>query len=166
MPSDPLTEGSFAVCPARTDADLDATRALFRTYAAILPMKLDYQDFEGELASLPAKYQHPDGDLFLARAGDAQTPVGCVALRRLGEDVCELKRLYVDPTARAKGLGRALVGEALQCARRLGFKVMRLDTLVDMTLARKMYESMGFYEIAPYYETPVAHITVFLEKLL
>jgi len=132
---------------------------LFRGYAASLPVDLDYQDFDDELAALPGKYAPPKGVLLLAR--DADGALGCVGLRALAEGVCEMKRLYLLPAARGLGLGRALADAAVAEARRLGYRELRLDTLPTMARAIAMYEQMGFERIEPYYR-PTPPGTVFM----
>ena len=115
-----------------------------------------YQDFATELATLPGKYAPPAGDLLLARAPEG-TPLGCAALRPLGQGgCCELKRLYVVPGARGMGLGRALLDAVLETAARIGYREIRLDTLPDMRAALALYRQAGFAPIAPYYDTPLA----------
>ena len=115
-----------------------------------------YQDFATELATLPGKYAPPAGELLLAR-DPMGTPLGCAALRPLGQDgCCELKRLYVVPEARGMGLGKALLDAVLETAARIGYREIRLDTLPDMTAALALYRQAGFAPIAPYYDTPLA----------
>ncbi|SHJ08437.1 Acetyltransferase (GNAT) family protein [Roseomonas rosea] len=156
-------EASFEIGPARGAADLAAVAQLFRDYAASLGIDLGFQGFEAELAGLPGRYAPPGGALLLAR-GEAGDPLGCVALRQIGgEGACEMKRLYVAPTARGLGLGRALVEAILAEAARLGHAEMRLDSLPSMTGAIALYRSMGFTPIAPYYATPIAG-TMFLAR--
>lgn len=138
----------------------DAAR-LFRAYAASLPIDLAYQGFEAEVTGLPGAYAPPRGALLLARSSTGEA-IGCVALRLLTVDgLCEMKRLHVAPEGRGAGLGRALAEAILGEARRLGYREMRLDTLPSMTAALALYRSLGFVDVAPYYETPIAG-TVFL----
>jgi ribosomal protein S18 acetylase RimI-like enzyme len=154
---------AFRIAPVRDAADLDATVALFRAYAAALPIDLAYQGFEAELAALPGPYAAPTGELLLAR-NDSGAAVGCVGLRRLGPSgVCEMKRLYVDPAARGAGLGEALVAAIIAAAERLGYREMRLDTLPSMAGALALYRRAGFAPTAPYYDTPVAG-TLFMRR--
>jgi putative acetyltransferase len=137
-------------------ADFAAARVLFREYAAALGIDLCFQGFEAELDSLPEMYGAPEGCLVLARAGER--PVGCGALRRLtAGEVCEMKRLYV-----RAGLGRILAERLVAKGRSLGYAVMRLDTLAHMTAARRLYSSLGFVEIAAYYDNPLPNV-VYME---
>jgi putative acetyltransferase len=142
------------------EQDVESVRGLFREYADALGFDLCFQDFEQELATLPGRYLHPDGVLILALAADAA--VGCVALRRLGPDTCELKRLYVRLAHRGSGLGRRLVAAAIFHARELGYHRMRLDTVPSMNEAIALYRSFGFIETAPYRHNPVQG-AVFME---
>ena len=155
---------SPTIAPATTPDDLTAVRALFPAYADGLAIDLAYQDFAGELAGLPGKYAAPRGALLLARdaAGHA---LGCVALRSLGDGLCEMKRLYVAPPARGTGLGATLMRAIVATARRRGYRAMRLDTLPDMVTAQAMYAAAGFHPIAPYYDGAAAG-TIFLELQL
>ena len=156
---------SFQIRPVRADEDLAATAELFQAYAAALPVDLAYQDFAAELATLPGKYAAPAGELLLARDAEG-TALGCVALRPLPiEGACEMKRLYVAPRGRGRGLGRALVDAVLATAKRIGYREMRLDTLPSMAEAIPLYTKAGFVPIAPYYDTPVAG-TLFLARSL
>lgn len=152
---------SPTITPAETPEDLFIIRALFQAYADGLPVDLAYQDFAGELAGLPGRYARPHGALLLAR-DTAGEPLGCVALRPLGDGRCEMKRLYVAPAARGSGLGGALMRAVITAGRHLGYRAMRLDTLPDMTAAQAMYAAAGFQRIAPYYDG-AAPGTIFLE---
>ena len=138
-------------------------RALLRAYAASLPFKLDFQDFDRELAELPGAYAPPRGALLVARVGGV--PAGCVALRPFSDGVCELKRLFVRPEARGLGLGRRLATAIVSEARRIGYARMRLDTTPGMGTAQALYEELGFAETAPYRHNPVPG-TRFLELVL
>ena len=135
-------------------ADVEAARALFAEYAASLGVELDFQGFDEELAALPAGYLPPTGVLLLADT--AEGTVGCVAVRALDGDTCELKRLYVRPAGRGAGLGRTLTEAAIAGARRLRYRSMRLDTLPTMHTAYALYGELGFREIEPYRFNPVA----------
>jgi ribosomal protein S18 acetylase RimI-like enzyme len=153
-----------SIRPVDREADLDAARALFREYTAALDFDLDFQDIEEELAALPGPYARPEGIILLAEVDDA--PAGVVALKPLDTPgVCEMKRLYVRPQYRGRGLGRALGTAILEAARRLGYETMRLDTVASMTPARELYRSLGFEERPPYYHNPLDDV-VYMERAL
>ncbi len=154
----------FTIEPARTPAHLAAIAVLFREYADSLDIDLDFQAFDAELAALPGRYAPPEGELLLALDG-ASAPIGCVALRALDADACEMKRMYVRPAARRLGLGRALVAAVLREAEARGYAEMRLDTLASMTPALTLYRSFGFAEIAAYCYNPIP-TAVYLGKQL
>jgi len=142
------------IVTATLPRQFQAAAVLFRQYADSLGFDLDFQDFEGELADLPSMYGPPEGCLLLAVTREGP-PLGCVALRRLENDVCEMKRLYVTPVFQGRGLGRRLAEAIIAEARRLGYAVMRLDTVVEMTAANALYDSLGFRPIAPYRYNPL-----------
>jgi ribosomal protein S18 acetylase RimI-like enzyme len=142
------------------DSDLPAVRRLFTDYVEWLGIDLAFQGFEAELRALPGKYVPPDGRLLLAGLGDV--PAGCVGLRPIAPGVCEMKRLWVAPAFRGRGVGAALVDRVIQEAQGIGYAKMRLDTLARMTGALKLYRSRGFREIPPYYFNPIPE-TVYLE---
>jgi transcriptional regulator len=143
----------FRVVEATGPEDIAATHALFREYQQALGVDLCFQGFDEELATLPGKYAPPDGRLFLAKRGDAVA--GCIALRRLDDGSAEVKRLYVRPAWRGFGLGPMLAKAVLDAARAIGYRRLVLDTLADMKAARALYQSLGFHEIASYYENPL-----------
>lgn len=138
---------------AQTPDEINEIRCLFREYEAFLDVDLCFQGFEDELSGLPGKYAPPAGELLIATAEDRVA--GCVALRTLDDRVCEMKRLFVRPEFRKTGLGKRLVREIIDVARQIGYPVMRLDTLDRLTEAMRLYESLGFRRIAPYYENPL-----------
>jgi ribosomal protein S18 acetylase RimI-like enzyme len=144
---------SITVGPA-TDADLPVVRALIEEYCRWIDMDLAFQEIEAELDGLPGDYTPPGGLLLLARMEG--TPVGVAAYRRLDDRVCEMKRLYVQAHARGQGLSRSLVMTLMTGATRAGYREMRLDTLPKMGAAQQLYESLGFRDIPPYYDTPIA----------
>ena len=138
---------------AETDAHFGKAKLLFTEYAASLGVDLGFQRFEEELSNLPGQYLPPNGCLLLAF--DENRTAGCVALRRLEDGVCEMKRLYVKPQFRGLRLGRVLAERITEEARRLGYSRIRLDTLSSMRQAQGLYESLGFRVIAPYRFNPI-----------
>jgi ribosomal protein S18 acetylase RimI-like enzyme len=150
--------GGAAGTPLISDAgaaDADALRAVFREYFAWLGPEGWFSDIEAELAALPGGYEA----ILLARDGDEVA--GCVALRRLEGRACEMKRLYVRPSARGTGAGRALVEASVARARELGYVTMRLDTLPTMDAARALYLSLGFRPIERYNDNPIEGVLFF-----
>jgi putative acetyltransferase len=149
------------ITQATSHGDLDQARELFKEYEASLGISLCFQNFDGELANLPGDYAPPRGRLLLARQFDQL--VGCVALRSVGPTTCEMKRLFLRPAYRTRGLGRVLVEAIIEEARKTGYTHIRLDTISDrMGRAIELYKSIGFVEIEPYYQTPV-DTTKFME---
>ncbi|MEK6374589.1 MAG: GNAT family N-acetyltransferase [Acidobacteriota bacterium] len=139
--------------------DLTQVRELLLEYSSSLGVDLSFQDFQHELATLEAYYEV----LLVARAGD--DVAGCIALRRIDAETCEMKRLYVRPAFRGRDLGRALAEAIIAEARSRGYARMRLDTMPMMSSAIALYESLGFRDIAPYRYNPVAG-TRFMELSL
>jgi len=139
--------------PAKLPDELRTVRALLREYEAELGVDLGFQGFEQELASLPGDYAAPRGALLVAEVEGAMA--GCVALRPLDADACEMKRLYARPAFRGQGVGRALAAAVIVEARRIGYTRMRLDTLPVMIEAQALYQRLGFADIPPYRENPV-----------
>lgn len=150
--------------PARTGDDIETARALFRDYQRFLGVDLDFQGFAEELVTLPGRYAPPRGRLLLAR--DGAHAAGCVALRPLEEEgVCEMKRLFVRPVYRGRGLGRLLAARMVSEATALGYALMRLDTLDTLDRAMHIYTSMGFQRRASYYANPLPGV-VYWERAL
>ena len=144
--------------------DLAQVRRLFRAYADWLAVDLCFQGFERELAELPGAYAPPAGRLLVARVGGEVA--GCVGLRPLEPGVCEMKRLWVEPGFAGHGIGRALAEAIVEAARTIGYERMRLDTIPErMPAAQRLYASLGFQEIPPYYDNPLAGV-VMLELTL
>ncbi|WP_312811174.1 GNAT family N-acetyltransferase [Sedimentibacter sp.] len=146
------------------DSDMiEEIRQLFLEYAESLGVDLNFQDFESEINSLPGKYEPPDGILILASVNGKSA--GCVALRRLSKDICEMKRLYIRDEYRRLGIGKKLIVMIIEEAKKLKYRYMRLDTLPTMKKAQELYASLGFYDIEPYVYNPIEG-TRFLELVL
>jgi putative acetyltransferase len=140
---------------AELPTQITQARELFLEYAQSLGFSLCFQNFDQELAGLPGDYAPPEGRLLLAEY-EGQV-AGCVALHRLEEKICEMKRLYLRPQFRGKGIGRALADRIISEARQIGYQSMRLDTVEPvMKDAVEMYRKIGFKEIAPYRPNPIA----------
>lgn len=128
-------------------------RQLFLEYAQSLPIDLGFQDFESELETLPGKYGPPSGSLIMAFINNQAG--GCVAIRKIEENICEIKRLYVREDYRGLGIGRSLLDIIIKEASKLDYRSIRLDTLPTMKKAQALYRSFGFYDIEPYIYNPV-----------
>jgi putative acetyltransferase len=140
---------------AANSRDIESVKTLFQEYADSLGIDLAFQQFAKELAELPGKYTPPSGRLLLAMANNQ--PAGCVALRPLGGDICEMKRLYVRPLHRGTGLGRTLAHRIIEEAKTAGYARMRLDTIPSlMTGAVCLYHTLGFANIPAYCDNPVS----------
>jgi putative acetyltransferase len=142
------------IIEASSQDQIAEIHTLLLEYSQQLGVDLCFQNFQQELEGLPGAYASPTGRLLLAMVDDEVA--GCIALRKLDDDTCEMKRLYVRPGFRGHGLGRKLAERILKEAREIGYSRMRLDTLPGiMDEAIKLYRSLGFVEIPPYYFNPV-----------
>lgn len=136
-----------------TEDDIKAAGQLVRaltTWAISLdPDTADaptFEDIDAEMASLPGKYAPPTGCFLLAREG--RVPVGCVAYLARGNETVELKRMYVDPGQRGKGVGVKLVLALIENARRQGARRIVLDSYHTMHSAHKIYRNLGFKDVS------------------
>ena len=142
-------------------------RQLFTEYTAHLtegdPQFRDYlriQNYDAEIAHLEDKYGHPNGRLYLALANGKSA--GCIALRKLNDSQCEMKRLYVRPEYRSLGIGKRLTSQILDDARSMGYRQILLDTFPFLDRAMGMYRRLGFQETDKYNDSPMAS-TVYLK---
>ena len=141
------------IIQVQTEDEIEAARLIFREYEKWLGLDLCFQGFEAELASLPGRYEPPDGRLYLAYSGGRLA--GCIALRDLGEGICEMKRLFVRDEFRGQKIGIALIETIIEDACATGYQAIRLDTYPPkMGKAVSLYETHGFRPIEPYYDNP------------
>jgi ribosomal protein S18 acetylase RimI-like enzyme len=155
VPPVPSVVSGFDFAQAESAIQIAQARELFLEYAQSLGFSLCFQSFDAELAGLPGDYARPDGRLLLAQY-EGQV-AGCVALHKLEPGTCEMKRLYLRPQFRGKGLGRALADQIIAEARQIGYQRIRLDTVEPvMKDAVAMYRKIGFQEVAPYRLNPIA----------
>ena len=148
-----IADVAIDLIQASTPEQIEAVRRLIVEYEKSLGLDLCFQGLAEELAELPGTYASPSGRLLLA--SEAGQDIGCVALRPLQEGVCEMKRLYVRPAFRGRGIGRTLAEAVIRAAQEIGYARMRLETLETMTAAILLYRSLGFEEIPPYYRNPI-----------
>jgi GNAT superfamily N-acetyltransferase len=152
------------------DEDLEQVKDLFREYfdwvVSDMGFDLSYQSAETELQALPGAFAPPGGCLLLA--DDGGVAAACGALRPLAPGVCELKRMYVRPSYRGRGLGRQIGEELMRQARSKGYRLARLDTEASLDVAQRLYTSLGFRVIEQYYEVPpeILKRSVFMEAVL
>ncbi len=143
----------FTIKQVESAEEIEQTRELFHEYVTWLGVNLCFQNYDKEVAELPGEYVPPTGRLYLATENGQVA--GCIALRNLGQGICEMKRLYVRPQFRGQRLGRTLVDRIIDEARLMGYSRMRLDTLPGkMDAAIAMYRSLGFKDIERYYDNP------------
>ena len=141
----------------------EIARRLVLEYAASLGIDLSFQDFERELEQLPAQYGPPVGCFVIARSGEAA--LGCGGIRPLSGATCEMKRLYVTPAGRHRGIGTGVAEYLVREAGQIGYRELLLDTLPAMTSAQRIYESLGFERIAAYRYNPIPGTTYWRRTL-
>ena len=147
------------IVAANTKEHIENAKELIREYAQSLEFDLGFQDFDKEMEHFPGQYTFPRGCLYIAL--DTNQPIGCVALRDLGQGICEMKRLYVKPYCRGQKVGKLLAEVVIKAARDMGYDYMRLDTIPSMKHANMIYNSLGFKQIAPYRFNPMEGATFF-----
>ena len=153
------SQKDLSIVEATTSAEFAVGRALFEEYAHSINVDLCFQDFAAELDRLSVMYAPPAGALLLARVeGEI---AGCVGLRKLRDDICEMKRLYVRPEFRGRHLGRRMAEEIARRGRELGYRTLVLDTLGTMEAAQGLYLSMGFKPATSYYVNPLPNVKYF-----
>lgn len=147
------------IVEANTKEFVERAKELIREYAHSLEFDLKFQDFDKEIKDFPGQYASPGGRLYIAM--NENQPIGCVALRDLGQGVCEMKRLYVKSDFRGQKAGKLLAEVAIKAARNMGYDCMRLDTVPSMKQANRLYNALGFKKIAPYRFNPIEGATFF-----
>ena len=148
---------------AESAKDYAATPSLFKEYAAVLNINLDFQHFDEELKNLKKMYALPHGGIVLA--GNEAKMAGCVGIKNITQSICVPKRMYVLPSFQSQGLGKELSCQAILPAKRCNCEMIRLDTLNHMLPAIHLYKKMGFYELAPYYYNPISAAMYFEKKI-
>ncbi len=148
-----MSERAISIAAAEGPTDMERVRALFLEYQDWLGVDLCFQGFEAELAALPGAYAPPKGGLWFAKA-DGEI-AGVAGVRPFKDGLCEMKRLWIRPAFRGLGLGRRLAERTIAAARAAGYRAMCLDTLGHMTVARAIYDDLGFREIPAYYDNPL-----------
>lgn len=151
------------IVPAQSEEDFEVAKKLLTEYVDSLGFDLSFQDFEKELANLSNHFSSSDDCLLLAI--NKNQAIGCVAIKRFDNGVCEMKRLYVKPQFRGSGIGRALAEAGIKHAQKVGYSCMRLDMVMPRKPARKLYFSLGFKDIEPYRYNPMER-AVFMELKL
>ena len=147
------------IVEANTKDLIEKSKDLIREYAQSLEFDLGFQEFDQEMENFPGPYALPGACLYIA-LHDNQ-PIGCVALRDLGQGICEMKRLYVKPHFRGQRVGKLLAEVVINTARSMGYDYMRLDTVLSMKHANILYNALGFKQIAPYRFNPIEGATFF-----
>jgi ribosomal protein S18 acetylase RimI-like enzyme len=159
-------KADLKIYPAETNEDIELVRGLLEEYLAWRKREnsissQESQAFQRQLAELPAEFASPKGCLLLA--GYGEQPIGCVGLRKLSDDICEMKRLYIRPQFRGRGAGKDLAKAVIEQAQEIGYTCMRIDTFDNV--AKALYASLGFREIEPYRDNPIEGV-VFMELKL
>jgi ribosomal protein S18 acetylase RimI-like enzyme len=149
---------------ADTAKGFEQGKILFEEYASSLDFDLGYQDFKKELRTITQQYKEPEGALLLCFI-DNESAVGCAGVRKFSEGIAELKRLYVKPDYRSLKIGKRLLELAIDTAKQLNYKFIRLDTVPGQIKAQELYHYLGFYEIEPYRYSPIEG-TIYFEKIL
>jgi ribosomal protein S18 acetylase RimI-like enzyme len=157
------TNNTFTGKKAETTADFENGKRLFLQYIQSLDFELNFQDVDRELKEIATEYNYPTGALLLIY--DGGQAIACAGVRKIDLHIAELKRMFVDPGYRGHQLGKQLLQMAIDEARQLGYRSIRLDTIPQMHSAIKLYKAAGFYEIEPYRFNPIPG-AIYMEKEL
>ena len=158
-----MRNAMWEIVQAEDRKDCETAKSLIVEYTASLGINLDFQHLYRELQEFPGHYAPPQGRVLLAKSENQVA--GCVCLRPLANDVCEMKRLYVKSEYRGQAIGKQLALAAIREAKTIGYHCMRLDTLATMSAAMALYQMLGFTRIEPYYDNPVEGAMFFELKL-
>jgi GNAT superfamily N-acetyltransferase len=150
---------------AQSENDYAIAKELFLEYASQLGVDLGFQNFDKEVETIKSEYALPEGALFIGFDRE-QNPIGCFAVRKFKDSVCELKRMYLQPRMQGHGAGSVMLKKAIAVAKELGYERMRLDTLPTMQAAINLYRKNGFYEIPPYRFNPIEGTKYFEIRLM
>ena len=162
------------IYPVKTNEDIEIAKTLFEEYADFLKERFyeyfdaewsvqHWESLEKEIRDFPEEYSSSTGCVLLAEY-QGQT-VGCVAVKKLSDGICQMKRLYVRDQFRKLGIGKECAKAIIEKGRKLGYHSMRLNTNRLLKAAMELYESLGFKEIAPY-EQSLTETSVFMELKL
>lgn len=149
----------LVIKPVKSEEQIEAVRQLLWTYGNSRNFDSALGDYDTELAELPGKYNPPEGLLLLASVEGK--PAGCIAYRKIGTDICEMKRMYVSPEHRGKGIGKKLAETLIDRAKVAGYTKMNLDTHPTMHTALSLYQALGFKEIERYNDNPIPGVRFF-----
>lgn len=155
-----MSDLDLRIKKAEEEKEYEEARTLFKEYAESLSYTLDIHGFQKEMENLPGEYAPPEGFILLAYIEDQLA--GCVALKKLNEETCEMLRMFVRPKFRQRGVGRAMAERTIEEARKIGYKKMWLDMVESMKNALGLYQSMGFAKIKPFREVSRGN-AVFME---
>jgi ribosomal protein S18 acetylase RimI-like enzyme len=146
-----------------TNEEILGAKGLIVEYIQWLNQDLSFQNIDDELNNFPEKYKEPEGAFFVAKENNEI--IGCVGIKKLENDICEMKRLFVKDSYKGNGIGKRLVEIIIKEAKLKQYEKMRLDTLDAMEQALKIYYKNNFYKIEPYYNNPGSGV-VYLERML
>jgi len=163
MPVPGFLDHPVSITLVESETNCEPVRQLLRTFVKwhfgrhledkdLISEYFDKSEYEKEINELPGKYVYPDGALLLAYYN--HSPAGCVALKRIDNDSCEMKRMFVYEQFHGLGIGKQLAEEIVKRAKELGFKYMKLDTSFRQVEAQRLYQSIGFQPCDPYYDLP------------
>lgn len=156
-------ENDFSIIAAQKENDFSEAKLLFLEYAKELNINLCFQNFDKKLKEISVRYNAPSGFLLLLKYKNEF--IGCAGLRKIKDEISEMKRMYIKKEFRGKGLSKKLIEEIVSRAKKMNYKTIWLDTLPQMKEAITLYLAFGFKEIKPYRFNPVDG-TKYMELIL